>query len=103
MQEAVRRNCRPKAETEKKVAIRWSKRIGSIHGHNSANYSNPPTNRSTANLAVQFWLGLLPERRPRLDSFNRADPGVAGTNLNVRKVKEIERERQAFSRFVLLR
>jgi hypothetical protein len=48
-------------------------------------------------------LGLLPNRRTRANSFDRADPGVAGTNLNVRKVIEIKRERQAFSPFVLLR
>jgi hypothetical protein len=33
-------------------------------------------------------LGLLPNRRTRPNSFDRADPGVAGTNLNSRKVKE---------------
>jgi hypothetical protein len=33
-------------------------------------------------------LGLLPNRRVRANSFDRADPGVAGTDLNSRKVIE---------------
>ena len=42
------RNRRPKVETQKNVEIRRSTRIASADAHNSANYSNPPANRSTA-------------------------------------------------------
>ena len=44
-------------------------------------------------------MGLLPNRRTRANSFDRADPSVAGTNLNVRKVIEIKKGKAGFLPF----
>jgi hypothetical protein len=52
------------------------------HGHNTADYSRPPVDRSTPDLAVQQRLGILSKRWVRLDSINRANPRVDGANLD---------------------
>ena len=54
----------------------------SSHGHNSTNHTNPAADRRFAGLALQFGLGLLAERRTRIDSFDFNNSLFNGTPVN---------------------
>ncbi len=71
-----------KCAAKKKIAIPRRARIASAHAHNSDNYSDYSVTRRSAELAVQLRVGLLPKRRIRACSVDRADPLVDGTDLN---------------------
>jgi hypothetical protein len=73
------------------IAIPRRTRIGSVNAHNSVRYLNRPVDWSVANLALQFWLGILPKRRSRPDSRDIVDLGADGTCL-VEWFKEIRSE-----------
>jgi hypothetical protein len=55
---------------------------GKSYEHNSINYSHSSANWSAACLAVQSRLGLLSQRRTRLDSYNSNNPGAVGRHLS---------------------
>src|SRR6266487_3755189 len=74
------------------IAIPRRTRIGSLNAHNSVYYFNNSVDRSVTNLAVQFWLGILPKRRPRSGSRDIVDLCADGTCLSER-FKEIGSER----------
>ena len=52
------------------------------HGHNTTNHTNPAADRRFAVLALQLGLGLLAERRSRIDSFDLDNSRVNGTPVN---------------------
>jgi hypothetical protein len=68
----MEKSCRFKAETN---SLRF-------HAHNTTDYFDHLATWSIADMAIQFWLGLLSKRGPRVDSLNPADSRAAGTNLD---------------------
>jgi len=52
------------------------------YGHDSVNYPNPALDRCVTGLAVQFRLGLLAQRRIRLDPFDFNYPRFDGTPVS---------------------
>jgi hypothetical protein len=61
-----------------KIAVQKAKLKGRYNEYSSADYSNSPTRRSLANVAVQLWLGILPERPPRLGLDHNHYSGLNG-------------------------
>jgi hypothetical protein len=52
------------------------------HGYNSNNHINPAADRGFAGLAPQLGVGLLAERRSRLDCFDLNNSRLNGTPVN---------------------
>jgi hypothetical protein len=52
------------------------------HGYNSIDYSNPFAGRCSAGLALQFRLGILAQRRTRIDSLDFNNPCFDRKHLN---------------------
>jgi len=52
------------------------------HGNNSTNHTNPTAGRRFAVLALQLGLGLLAERRTRIDCFDLNNSRLNGTPVN---------------------
>jgi hypothetical protein len=56
------------------------------HEPASIDRSYRPVGRGFAHLAVQQWLGLLPEWRPRPDSDNPSGPSASWPNMTMRQI-----------------
>ena len=56
------------------------------HGHYSTDHLNLAVNRGTPGMAVQFRLGILAERRSRIDPLDRYNSRFDGTPLKYRFV-----------------
>jgi hypothetical protein len=54
----------------------------SSHGYNSVNHTNLAAGRCFASLALQLGLGILAERRSRIDSFDFNNSRSNGTPVN---------------------
>ena len=52
------------------------------HGHDSIDHLNPPLDRRATGLAAQPGLGLLAQRRTRIDSFDLDNSRFNGTPVN---------------------
>ena len=56
------------------------------HGRHSIDHLNPSADRSSTSVAVQFWLGLLAERRTRTDCFDFNNPRLNGQPVTVARL-----------------
>jgi hypothetical protein len=57
-----------------------------MNANNPVDYSRASPDRSFPGVAVQFRLGLLSERRDRIDLADRTHPRFGGSNLDDEKV-----------------